>query len=388
MWLHWEIRPWGELRGKPEGILIFTEDISVRKKMEATLREGEATIRTLLETAAQAILAVDARGAVVLANRMAEEMFGYGREELLEMPLETLLPERFRERHVAHRNGFADNSRTRPMGIGMDLQGLRKDGTEFPIEVSLSTVATGRGPLAVAFVSDITLRKQAETSLRNSEKELRALAGSLLTAQEDERGRVARDLHDDVTQRLAILSIDIGKLAAGIPSSVDEIRVRLQACQRQALEVANEVRRVSHGLHPSVIQDFGLSQALEELCGEFAQTQGIKVRFDGPPDDAGLNAEGASCLYRIAQECLNNAAKHARATEISIELAADDGKMQLVVRDNGAGFRAEAQPAKWGLGLVSMQERIRTVNGSLAIASQPGQGTEIVASVPLSGAGA
>jgi PAS domain S-box-containing protein len=384
-WLHWEIRPWGERRGKPEGILVFTEDISERRRMEATLREGEATIRTLLETAAQAILAVDARGAVVLANRMAEQMFGYGRKELLEMPLEMLLPERSREQHLSHRAGFAANARSRPMGIGLDLQGLRKDGTEFPIEVSLSTVATGRGPLAVAFVTDITLRKQAEMSLRNSEKELRALAGSLLTAQEDERRRVARDLHDDVTQRLAILSIDIGKVVAKMPLSVEEIRTRLQAWQRQALEVANQVRRVSHGLHPSVIQDFGLSPALDELCGEFAKAQGIAVRFDGPPDDAGLNVDGASCLYRIAQECLHNAAKHARATEVSVALAANDGKMQLVVRDNGAGFRAEAHRAKWGLGLVSMKERIRMVNGTLAIASQPGQGTEIVASVPLPG---
>ena len=210
----------------------------------------------------------------------------------------------------------------------------------------------------------------------------------MLTAQEDERRRVARDLHDDVTQRLALLSIEIGQLVTEIPSSVQEITTQLRVCQGQVLEVANEVRRVSHGLHPSVIQHFGLGPALEELCLEFAKAQGIAVRFDGPADDAGLHTDGASCLYRIAQECLNNAAKHARATEVSVELAANDVKMQLVVRDNGAGFRAEAQRAKWGLGLVSMQERIRMVNGTLAIASQPGQGTEIVASVPLSGVGA
>ena len=129
--------------------------------MEATLRESEATIRALLETAAQSILAVDLNGAVVLANRMAEEMFGYGRGELLGMPLEKLLPERLRARHLSHRAEFAASPRTRPMGVGLDLQGLRKDGTEFPIEVSLSTVQTSRGTLAVAFVTDIT---QAEAS--------------------------------------------------------------------------------------------------------------------------------------------------------------------------------------------------------------------------------
>ena len=281
-WLRWEIRPWGERSGRPEGLLIFSEDITARKRMEATLRESEATIRALLETAAQSILAVDLDGTVVLANRMAVEMFGHGHSELLGMSLEKLIPERFRTRHFSYRTEFAANPRTRPMGVGIDLQGLRKDGTEFPIEVSLSTVQTSRGTLAVAFVTDITTRKQAETSLRNSENELRALARSLLTAQEDERRRVARDLHDDVTQRLALLSIEIGKLAAATSSSVDEIATRLRSFQSQARHASNEVRRLSHGLHPSVIEDFGLSTALEEFCGEFATRPGNRPEIRWP----------------------------------------------------------------------------------------------------------
>jgi PAS domain S-box-containing protein len=325
---------------------------------------------------------------VVLANRMAEEMFGYGREELLGKPLERLLPERLRARHAEHRAGFERNPRTRPMAIGLELQGLRKDGTEFPIEVSLSTVGTSRGALSVGFVTDISLRKQAEDALQKSEKELRALARSLLTAQEDERRRVARDLHDDVTQRLALLSIEIGKLAAGIPRSVEEISTRLRSFQSQARQVSNDVRRLSHGLHPSVIQDFGLSTALEEFCEEFAEAEGIDLRFDGMGADAGLSGEGASCLYRIAQECLRNAAKHARATTVRVRLTTNGATVQLVVRDNGAGFPVQEDRVNSGLGLVSMKERIRMANGTLSITSQPGQGTEIVASVPLSGGGA
>jgi signal transduction histidine kinase len=188
-----------------------------------------------------------------------------------------------------------------------------------------------------------------------------------------------------VTQQLALLSIDIGKLAAEIPSSVDEIRMRLHACQSHALEVANEVRRVSHGLHPSAIQDFGLSSALGELCDEFAKAQNISLVFDEPSEAFGLSADGASCLYRIAQEGLQNAAKHARATEIRVELSANGGNVQLVVRDNGAGFPAEENGARQGLGLVSMRERIRIANGTISITSQPGRGTEIVACVPLHG---
>jgi PAS domain S-box-containing protein len=385
-WLRWEILPWGERDGKAEGLLIFSEDITGRKRMEATLHESEATIRTLLESAAQAILAVDLRGTVVLVNRMAEEMFGYERDELPGKSIEDLLPERLRDKHVAHRAEFGTNPRTRPMGIGQDLQGLHKDGTEFPIEVSLSSVGTAHGPLAVSFVTDITKRKQAETSLRNSEQALRALAGSLLTAQEDERRRIARDLHDDVTQRLAFLSIEIGKLAAGIDWSAEEVRARLHSFQNQVLQISHDVRRLSHGLHPSVIEDFGLGTALEEFCEEFGKAERIDVSFGGPIDDAGLSADGASCLYRIAQESMRNAARHSRATEVRVELTTDRANMQLLVRDNGSGFSAEDRAAS-GLGFVSMKERIRMVNGALSINSRPGQGTEIIASVPLSGVG-
>ncbi len=387
-WLRWEIRPWGDQGGMPAGVLIFTEDITGRKAIEASLRESEATIRALLETAAQSILAVDSVGVVVLANRMAEEMFGYGRSELPGMPLEKLVPERSRLRHVSYRAEFAANPRTRPMGTGLDLQGLRKDGTEFPIEVSLSTVQTSRGALAVAFVSDITRRKQAEAALQGSESELRALARSLLTAQEDERRRVARDLHDDVTQRLALLSIEIGKLATETPSSVDEIVTRLRFFQRQARLASNEVRRLSHGLHPSVIEDFGLSTALEEFCEEFARAQGINLIFDGLVPDVGLSAGGASCLYRVAQECLRNAAKHSGATEVRVGIASDGANVQLTVKDNGSGFVAGADRVNPGLGLVSMKERIKMANGTLSINSHPGKGTEIVATVPLPGGAA
>jgi len=384
-WLRWELRPWGDQSGKPEGVLIFSEDITGRKGIEATLQESEATIRTLLETAAQSILAVDQQGAVVLVNRMAEEMFGYQRSELLGMPLEKLLPERRRARHVSYRAEFAAHPRTRPMGVGIDLQGLRKDGTEFPIEVSLSTVQTGRGALAVAFVTDITKRKEAESALQRSENDLRALARNLLTAQEDERRRIARDLHDDVTQRLALLSIEIGKLAAGTPPPENEIGTRLRFFQSQARLASDEVRRLSHGLHPSVIEDFGLSTAVEEFCEEFGNAQGINLSFDGADADAGLSADGASCLYRVAQECLRNVAKHAGATQVLVTITNDGANVQLGVKDNGSGFCYDADRVSSGLGFVSMKERIKMANGALSITSQPGQGTEIVASVPLSG---
>jgi PAS domain S-box-containing protein len=386
-WVRWEIRPWGSSNGLPEGILIFSEDITRRKHVEEMLRESEATTRALLETAGQAILAVDGNGAVVLANQMAVTMFGYAPDELLGKTHDILLPEHLREPHSAQRARFISDPRTRPMGIGLELLGLKKDGSEFPVEISLSSVQTGRGPLAVAFVSDITFRKQAEAALRESEQQLRVLAGSLLNAQEDERRRLSRELHDDITQRLAFLSVELGKLAGEMPDALQSTNATIRTLQDQTLQIATEVRRLSHGLHPSVIEDFGLSIALEEFCTEFEKSQAVRVNFDGLIDDSRWDDACAACLYRITQESLRNAVTHGHATEVFVTLSVAAGSMELRIRDNGNGFSIESPRTKPGLGLVSMRERIRLVNGKLTLSSKPGHGTEVIASVPLNGVG-
>ena len=270
MWRRWEVRPWGSRDGLPEGVLIFSEDITERKRIEEQLRESEATTRTLLETASQAILAVDLEGRIVIANRKTNEMFGYSRDELLGRWHEILIPKKLRERHRAHLANFNADPKSRSMGTGMDLVGLRKDGTEFPIEVSLSRVDTKRGPLAVSFVSDITDRKRAEKDLVESERKLRALAGSLLTAQEEERRNLARELHDGVTQELGFLSVELGRIAAKLPRS-SETQQRVLSLQQQAMRTSSDLRRLSHGLHPSVIADFGLAIALEIFALSFRE---------------------------------------------------------------------------------------------------------------------
>ena len=382
VWLRWDTRPWGDRGGQPEGIVIFSEDITERKRAEETLRQTEATTQTVLETASQAILVVHGDGTIHLANQMAERMFGYAREKLLGRPIEMLLPESLCENHVKHRAEFGSKPQSRPMGIGLELLGRRMDGSEFPIEVSLSQVETNAGPLAVAFVTDITMRRRAEVALRNSERDLRALTGRLLTAHEDERRLIAQELHDDVTQQLALLAIDIGKLA-GVSLSVGETRTRLRSIQNQIVHVSNDVRRVSRWLHPAILEDLGLSAALQAFCEEFGKAQGITVRFDGRVELNGLSAAARSCLYRIAQESVRNAAKHARATSVRVKLRNTGEHVQIVVTDDGVGFSADLGPLKTGLGIVSMKERARLVNGTFSITSHPGRGTEVSASVPL-----
>lgn len=383
IWLHWEIRPWGNRNGLPEGMLIFSEDITERKRIQEALRESEATTRTLLENASQAILAVNTSGIIVMANRKVNSMFGYAPHELIGQRHDVLIPEEIKELHTARIAEFFADPQIRTMGIGMDLVGCRKDGTTIPIEVSLSSIHTKQGLLAVSFVSDITARRKAEIALRNSEEALRALARRLLTAQEEERRNLSRELHDGVSQQLAFLSIELGRIANALPVTEQEQRARVLALQAQAHRTASDVRRLSHGLHPSVITDFGLDVALEEFCAEFERAHEIRVQYHGPSKDIHLSDLRATCLFRIAQESLYNAVTHGHAQRIEVTLKISEGFICMRIADDGTGFKIEAGQAKRGLGLASMMERIRLVHGELNVSSSPGRGTEVTASVPL-----
>ncbi len=602
------------------------------------LKHGEL-FRALLESAAQGILAINTDGILVLVNAAAEKMFGYRASELIGQPLQLLIPEKSRNRHLANQTAFFANPRNRPMGIGLDLEAQRKDGGTFPIEVSLNHVDTSEGRLGVAFVSDITERKRAEEELHRSELqnreffehmseglayckmlfenglgsdfvylmvnkrfevltglkdvtgkrvtevipdireldpglfelyarvsltgvaekfeiflsslgqwysvsvysprkgyfvaifdvidehkrmqetlrqseerlrlavestglgtfdfdprtgkliwsnlaktyfglapdaevddatfqkgvhpedlgrvqriveeamrpeshgeyatefrtigindgkerwlsasgrvlfdphgqperfigvmldisekkqqeklaeanrlEIRALAASLLTAQEEERRRVARDLHDDVCQQLASLAFDLDSLFATPPPQ--DIQARLRALRTRLVKTMEETRDIAHRLHSSsIVDDLGLVSSLVALCKEFSEREGIDAEFRGdvPPDS--IPREIASCLYLVAQEGLRNVAKHSNAKHVSVSLSWRETSVVLSLDDDGSGFDTEMVRGKGGLGLISMEERARSVNGRLSTTSRPGHGARITLQVLLS----
>jgi PAS domain S-box-containing protein len=293
--------------------------------------------------------------------------------------LEMTLPE-----DIARVDGWVRDCIAEKRGSSLEFRIARSDGDVRTI-ATVSEVVLGEGGVPVRLFGachDITARKQIEEKLRKSEEELRALAGRLLTAKEDEQRRLSRELHDDVTQQLAFLSVELGKLAMRIPDSAPRVRV----LQDQTLQIATEVRRQSHGLHPSTIEELGLNIALEEFCRDFSASRGIPVTFDRLMDDSQLDQldiANAICLYRVAQESLRNAVVHGRATEIHVGLSVSAGSFQLRIRDNGTGFFPDKARAKTGLGLVSMRERVRFAHGKLTISSAPGRGAEIAASIPL-----
>lgn len=272
---------------------------------------------------------------------------------------------------------------------------LHKDGSSrwFHARGSVVRLADGRVSQLVGTLTDITMRKQADQALRESEAALRAsyaqvqdLAGRLIVAQEAERTRIARDLHDDISQQLAGLSIALSGLNARlrVTSADQDLQRLLASAQQRATGLADEIRHLSHELHPGVLQHAGLVAALRAQCGEFQEQHAVTVTFDAPDDIGAIDPEVAICVYRIAQETLRNISKHAQARHAHVALAQPGGRVVLTITDDGRGFDlAQARAAGAGLGLRSIDERVRLARGTVTIDTQPQHGTRVQVNVPL-----
>ncbi len=222
-----------------------------------------------------------------------------------------------------------------------------------------------------------------EADLRRSHERISDLAGRLITAQEAERARIARELHDDVCQDVAAISVDLSHLrqhAGGVQPHV--LEESLNSLQRRTATVAENLRLLSHGLHPSVLHHIGLVAALQAQCAEVERQHRLHVTFfaDGEVEPASRLV--ALSLFRIAQEALRNTAKHARARHATLSLARLDGELMLAIADDGSGFDVIGARQKGGLGLVSIEERARLVQGRVTICSQPRHGTVVDVRVP------
>lgn len=244
-----------------------------------------------------------------------------------------------------------------------------------------------------SLMAEITQHRATEHSLRASEaaletsqQDLRGLTARLLAAQEDERRRLARDLHDDINQRLAMLVVELEALDREYPTVPAALGSRLRSLQDNASELSEDVRRLAYQHHPSMLDDLGLVVALRRLTDDVAQRSGLAVTFaaDRVPDR--LDPAIATGCYRIAQECLTNVVRHAQATAVTVALQGDPGAVTLSVTDNGVGFAPRSaegpEAAARGLGMVSMQERANALGGTLRVLSEPGRGTTIRVQIP------
>ena len=228
----------------------------------------------------------------------------------------------------------------------------------------------------VGMTADITERKRTEEALAS-------VSGKLIGAQEQERTRIGRELHDDIGQRLAMLTIGIGQLQQGSSDLPAEVRTGMGEIQRQTSEIAADVQSLSHELHSSKLEYLGIAAAMRGFCDEFSERQRVEVDFNTHDLPGPLPQTVSLCLFRVLQEALHNSAKHSGVRHFAVRLWGTSGEIHLTVRDSGAGFDIDAARKGRGLGLTSMKERLKLVGGELSIESQLKRGTTVHAQVPI-----
>ena len=218
--------------------------------------------------------------------------------------------------------------------------------------------------------------------LQTSAERLFAMAGRLVDSQEKERRRIAREIHDDFTQRLALVSVKIGNLAGrDRATTVSEMDAGLEDVRESIVTVAGDLRDLSHQLHPTMLALLGLVRALRALCEEFQRARRIETVFEVGASDQDASEQAAMCLYRVLQESLMNIAKHSGSTKARVSLIRLADQLEMRVRDEGQGFDPEAK-GRQGIGLANIEERVRLLQGKLVVNSSPGSGCEIVVQVP------
>jgi len=366
-----------------------------RSRAEEDALDARHRLAGIIDSAMDAIITVDDRQQIVLFNVTAVALFGCPQAEALGAPLSRFIPERFRHEHAGYVARFGEGGVTsRRMGAQRIVTGLRSDGEEFPIDASISQVSLQGRKYYTVILRDVTERQRAEEALRRSEDELRHVANELrhvasvgATAREQEKSRIARELHDELAQSLAMLRMDllwIKERNAGLGASADAAAsAKLDAMQRLLDDSVAATRRIASDLRPLVLDDLGLVPAVEWLTHKFKERFAIECCVAIAPPDLELADPHATAVFRILQEALANVARHAGASRVEVDVRRVDGEIRLRVSDDGRGFDP-AHPRKANsFGLVGLRERVHLVEGRINIASAPGQGTRIDVRVPL-----
>jgi PAS domain S-box-containing protein len=361
-----------DLPGAAFRVLVNHDDVVVAKE---ALQRSEQRLRQLLETTK--ILVWEAEPATWKFTYMSKQAV-----ELLGYPIAQWYKPDFLFSHIHHSDEQRALSFCRKHPHPTDqhdltFRMLARDGRVVWVQNLISVTHENGQPTRMhGFMIDISERKRAEEALQE-------LSGRLIAAQEEERRRVARELHDDLSQKMALLSIELEQLAQEAPKTSGSGRSRLRRLTKQAHEISADIQRLSYTLHPSKLEHLGLAVAVKGLCKQPSEHRNLRIEFRQTGFPATLSKDVTLCAFRVVQEALRNCVKHSGAQTVNVVLGKTDDVLKLSISDDGCGFDMNSDAMKNGLGFVSMKERLHLVGGAVQIHSRPLRGTCIEASIPL-----
>ncbi len=359
-------------------VVINYHDVTERRQAEEALRESEARLRRLVESNLIGIILADTTGRVIDANDAFLKMVGYTREDLLagNMRWSEMTPPEYLPLSLEALRQLQETGAVAPF----EKEYLRKDGSRVPVLLGVAMLE-GSEQETVAFVIDLTERKQAE-------EQLRALTARLQNIREEERTRIAREVHDELGQALTGLKMDLSWIINRLPQAGDKKVSRLIEDRSKGMfdliaKTIKTVRKISSDLRPGVLDDLGLVAAIEWQANDFQNRTGIRCKFDAAVEHIELDREVSTAVFRIFQETLTNVARHADATRVEIKLNRSNGNLVLEVTDNGKGITKQDIAGKKSLGLLGMRERAHIVGGEVTLRGARNKGTTVIVEVPI-----
>ena len=365
----------------PDGLSIFFKDISYRKKQEESIAESELLFRTLTKTAPVGIFETDANGSTTFVNETwlqysgmhYEEAMGDGWLNAVHPDDREWLQKGWHSKTEVHAESVSEYRIVHKNG---KLRWV--NGKAVPV---FNNDAVVKGYIGI--VLDVTERKEAEISLEENSKQLRELSRHLQQVREEERTKIAREIHDELGQQLTGLKMDIAWLMKKTGMDNPDIKKKFADTLLLVDNTVRSIRRIATELRPSVIDDLGLNASLEWQVTELRRRMNIEIEYVNSFDDTNINPDISIGIFRILQESLTNIAKHAAAKKLKISITELDGTVTLTVEDDGIGFETAAKKDQLTFGLIGIKERTSMLQGECTIFSEPGRGTKIVVRIPL-----
>ncbi|MGA7306546.1 MAG: PAS domain S-box protein [Rhodothermales bacterium] len=357
-----------DAEAKATRVIGLAQDVTAALNTQAALRFSEHRVRSILNTAVDAIVTTDEHGIIESFNRAAEGTFGYAEAEVIGKNVSVLMPSPYREEHDTYIRNYLETGEEKIIGIGREVKGRRKDGSLFPLELAVSEVQVEGRRIFTGIIKDVSDRRRLEQEI--------------LRISDQEQRRIGQDLHDGLGQMLTGIGLLSQHLARQLSEIDPDAAEQAQEITSLIREADQQARALARGLVPVDIEAEGLTTALKRLSKNAQTLFGIvcQVRIMGEP--AAVDASVVTHLFRIAQEAVSNAVKHGRATEVSVALAFSPDRIRIRIRDNGVGFPRE-RSGESGMGVHIMHYRARIIGGTLEVRSIQDEGTSVTCTVPL-----